>query len=343
MLHRFRFVHIRAEVDPHQVSALKIGYFHFRQFSLESVAQISEVPLDYPEELIEPRSAVLVCCFHGDVSECVAPGDPDSCSESVPLLTELFVRDYHYGILYGSKIEGLCCCGQCDHDVIVSTCCFTCRCRRYVLVAAHDDVMVDLVGDHIHVMPFADIQHAADLVPLPYAPYRIVRRAEYECLYVFADDCLLKGLVVHLISVFRAQQRAVHQTPAVVFYRHHERIVDRLHHRYSLAFSGQKLNEPVECRNDARCKAHPFTLHFVAVILFLPFNECIIVSCRRDVVAESAHIDILFQRISYAFRYLKIHVRDPHRKQVTPAERLFKSIPLCTVSVLSVYVFDQIH
>ena len=189
-------------------------------------------------------------------------------------------------------------------------------------------------------MPFADIQHAADLILLPDTSYRVVRRAEYERLDVLADDRFFEGLVVHFVSVFRFEQRTVHQTPAVVFHSHHERIIDRLHDRDALSFSGQELNEPVECRHHARSKADPLLLHFVPMIFFLPVNERIIVARRRHVIAESSHVDILFQCVAYAFRYLKIHVRDPHCQQVSPAERFLKAVPLRTVSILSVYVFQ---
>ena len=202
---------------------------------------------------------------------------------------------------------------------------------------------MDLIRNHEHSMLFADIQHTADLVFLPDASYRIMRRAEYERLDIFAHDGFLEAVVVHFIAAVRMQKRAIHQTSAVVFDRPHEWIIDRLHDCDSLPLTGQDLHKPVECRHNARSESHPFALHFIAVVSAFPFDECIVVAVRRIVVTERAEFYIVRESAANTFRHLKIHVCDPHRQQVAPAERILEAVPFEAVCISSVYVFEHTH
>ena len=202
---------------------------------------------------------------------------------------------------------------------------------------------MDLIGNHEHPMLFADVEHAADLVFLPDASDRIMRRAEDERLDVFTNYSFLEAVVVHFIAAVRMQKWAVHQSSAVVFDCPHERIINRLHDCDSLPLTGQDLYQPVECRHNARSDSHPFALHFIAVVSAFPFDECIVVAVRRIVVTECAKFYIIRESPANAFRHLKIHVCDPHRQQVAPAERFLEAIPFEAVCISSVYVSEHTH
>ena len=75
------------------------------------------------------------------------------------------------------------------------------------------------------------------------------------------------------------------------------------------------------------------------MLLFFPANDCIKIVVRHFVIAKNSEIDVGLERVNHTLGRLKIHVGNPHRKQVKRAvEALVEPVPLSGIGVLSIFI-----
>ena len=212
-----------------------------------------------------------------------------------------------------------------------------------MLMAFHDDILMNFIGDNIDMMLLTYIQHPLYLPGPPYPSHRIMRGAQYKQLYVMFHDFLFKILIVHHISIFRTYKGTFHKLSVIIKDCVAEWIIHRRHNNNSLLFPGQYMHQPVDGRNNSGSKTHPLSFHLIIVICFLPPDKCICVCMRRIIISEHAEISVFLYSVLHTFRNLKIHISHPQRKQLLIAEFLPAVIPLHGVCILSFLINYLIH
>ena len=175
-----------------------------------------------------------------------------------------------------------------------------------MLVAGHDEVEVDLVADHQHVVLQADIAHAAQLLLGPHPSHRVVGGAEDEHLAVLG--LLLEVIQIHLIAAVCQLEGALHDGAPVHIHRPVEGVVDRGEQQHLAAGPGEGpdggvqpldhavgLNDPILLDLPVMAGGHP-VLHRVGVRLAPPG------------VAPHAELGGLFQLLDDLGRGEQFHV-----------------------------------
>ena len=259
--------------------------------------------------------------------------------QCIPALAHFFAGDDHKGILDTGQIEGLGGGGH-GHQTIGVGCHSG---GSDLLSVAHDDVLMDLIGQHEHIILVTDSQQAHQFFSGPYTAHRIVRRAQNEQLHLTGCCQLLKALQVHGIAAIHLFQGTIDQLATVIVHRIHKRIVHRGHDADAVAGLRHHLHQPVDGRHHARGKADPLLVHLIAMVLLLPGNEGLVVAVRHLVITVNPGFHIVTQALLHAGRHLKIHIGHPQGQQVILTKHILQHIPLNAVGIFSFTIDDVFH
>ena len=200
-----------------------------------------------------------------------------------------------------------------------------------MLGPVEQDILMDLVGQHVDPVFEADIQHLLQLVSGPDPTHRIVGRGHDEGPHVVFRDLPLEIGKVDAVAAVVVDQRVFDEPAARVGDRLMEGIVDRGLQQHRVAGPGEDGDQPVQAADHAGAETDPFPFHAVAVVALLPADEIVVVGVRRAVIAESALVHVVVEGLTHALGRLEIHVRDPHGQQVAPLEMLGQVVPFAAV------------
>ena len=202
-------------------------------------------------------------------------------------------------------------------------------------MAREDKVAVDLVDHQDDAVLEADVGDLGEFFLRPDAADGVVRAAEDEDLNILFLDLLL-----HLFEVdgIRAvvMQLAVYELAAVLLNGFGERIVDGLHHHNAFAGLRKGLYAQVDGVDKAGAQGDPLRIHGVAVTGGEPMIEGFEIVVQRIGVTEDAVVDALMQIGQDLVGEFKVHIRDPHGKQVASALALGTEVVFQTVRTAAV-------
>ena len=197
-----------------------------------------------------------------------------------------------------------------------------------MLVAVEDDVLVNLVADHQHVIPAAQLQNAQKLRFLPDMAHGVVRGAQQQHFHMFVLEFCLQVGKIHGVAVLRVNEVAANQAAPSVLHRVHEGVVAGGEDGYAIAGGGQGTDGPVNARNHAGGEAKPLPLGAYAVAGLLPGDEGILIGRGGREVAVNAKVHGLAQRLPDAGRGGVVHVCHPQGNQILPAVFACHGVPL---------------
>ena len=207
------------------------------------------------------------------------------CEKRLKAFPVFFFRDDDKGILHGRHIKSLAGCCHRDQNIVIIS---DCRCR-YLLPSQTriNDILVDLIGNHHHPVPFADIQKASQFFLCPYPSYRIVGITQNVQFHIMFPDILLKPFEINFIIVIRSFQFTLDQLslPTVID-RIHKRVIDWRGDHHTISRSGKYPNRPMNRRHHARRHTDPFRFHCITMLLLLPTGNCFKVRRRRLKISQ---------------------------------------------------------
>ena len=180
-----------------------------------------------------------------------------------------------------------------------------------MLFPMEDQVGMDLVGNHQHVVFKADRKHPFQFFLRPYPSQGIVGIAEDEKLHLRVLCLSFKVFKVHFPYAVPLQEVILHQGPSGIFcdiekFRVHRRLDQDL---FSLL--GKQLDDPRQGRDHSQAPAAERRIKLPAVSSLLPVCIRLKIAVRPGGITPDPFLRFLFAGVDDGLGRLKIHIRDP--------------------------------
>ena len=212
-----------------------------------------------------------------------------------------------------------------------------------MFIAGHNQIVMDFVGHHEHLVLAADGQQLLQLFLFPHPAHWIVGRGKDEELDLVVHDLLFKVGVVDVVNLVFPHKIAGDQLAAVVPDGVQEGIVDRREHDDAIAWLGLHVHIPVDGGDHTRGKPKPLFFNVAVMVFFFPIDEVLIIGVGHFVVAVNAEIGILPGGFPHAFGDHEIHVGHPQGHQVIVAKTGVHAVPFVAVGADPIHIFDLFH
>ena len=301
---------VGAEVQPEDVGALRLAHPDFRHPAVQEVDGGVDVGLHVVEHLLQPVVAVVV---GGDQRADGEGGDGPHAEVLLEDAAQGGVGDDDRGAGQARHVERL--VDAADHDqvgIIV-------RGGQHggVAVALQDDVAVDLVGQHQHVVALADLVHALKLLRRPDAAHRVGRGAKHEQPVGGHGALLLEVRPVHGVVAVLADQLAVdHLAVALLLDAAGEVSVHRAAQDHAVAHVGERAHRVGHRLHRAVGEHQPVALERHAEAAAVPADDGIVIlrHAGLEAVAVYAVVGHLVHLVDQRLRADQIHVRHIERQ-----------------------------
>ena len=209
-------------------------------FVVNPLLQHLAVAEDMLVELVYPVLTLVVGCDGGNQPEWVDVTHLMDVDGAVDPAAQCRVRTYDVGHLKSGYVEGLG-CGDAGNGMVESFC--RNGGERDVGVAWHDQLVVNLIGDDVHMVPHADVCDPP-VPPWSYAASRVVGVAEDICHDLWVGALLLEACPVEVVfAVFTHQERGFLRLAADVAYTGEEAVIDGGGEQHLVARHSQCLDD----------------------------------------------------------------------------------------------------
>ena len=209
LLHQLFKLHMGHAQGPHiqpkQVSALQGEHANLGEMLFHKLGHIFCVALNDGQQLLQPVLALVVSRLAGPVGKNIQAHNHVRQVKAFGLGPDLRVRNEDIGALDAGQIEGLAGGGADGADLpgLLGN-----RGQHGVLIAGHNQVVVNLVVDDKDIVASADFHHLFQLFPAPNLAHRVMGVAEEQNLGVWAGSQLLQLLILDAVpAVFPLFQR----------------------------------------------------------------------------------------------------------------------------------------
>ena len=189
-----------------------------------------------------------------------------------------------------------------------------------MLLAVEDQVGVDLVGDHRHMILQAQLHHPAQLLLRPDDAQGVVGRAEDEKVHLF--QLLLKVGPVHGPLTVLFHKLVLHHLAVPGLGHVVELGVHRRLDQDAAALRGEQPHTGGDGLHHAQAEAHEALVDVPAVAALLPAADGLEIAVRPGGVAPDTLLGPGLQGVDDGLRGLEIHVCNPQRDHILRAEFL---------------------
>jgi len=197
---------------------------------------------------------------------------------------------------------------------------------------------VNLVGEHPHAVPEADVVEPFKLAGRPHPAHGVVGVAEHEQAGARVGGLALEVVVVHGEAPAVVSQRVLKHLAAVVAHGREEAVVHRRLQNHPVARLAEGLDHHRHRRHHARSIENPVALQAPAVAPRKPIHHGIVVSLGHLHVAEDTVLHPAAQRVDDGRGRAEVHVGHPHGQHVAARGR----VPLVGVGAAAAYKFVKI-
>ena len=190
--------------------------------------------------------------------------------------------------------------------------------HRGVLLAVEDEVGVDLVGEHLHVVFHAKLRHTAKLLRCPHDAKGVVGVAEEE--EVAPGELFLKFLPVHDPPAVLLPEGALHHLPPGGLGHVVKFGVNGGLDQNAAALGSEQANHHGNGLDHAKTVAHFFHINLPVVPALLPVPDGLKIALRPGGIAPETLLGPLRQGVDDGLGGAEIHIRDPQGDHVGGAE-----------------------
>ena len=279
-------------------------------FVVNPLLQHLAVAEDMLVELFYPVLTLVVGCDGGNRREWVDITHLMDVDGAVNPPAQCRVGTDNVGHLKSCYVEGLG-CGYARSGMVESLC--RNGGERDVGVAWHDELVVDLIGDDVDMVPQADVCDPQQFLPGPYAASRVVGVAEDICHDLWVGALLLKaGPVEMVFAVFTHQKRGFRHLASDVADTGEETIIDGSGDKHLVARHGQCLDDAGDGRHNTDGVLNPFAADVPAVAARKPANHGVVVFVGHLCVGEDAVRRTTVDGFNNRIGGLEVHVGYPH-------------------------------
>ena len=302
-------------VQPHEIGGIRGVGLDLGDVFVAVVHHEVEVVGEIGQQLLQPLLAFVEGRLHGGEGEGVVAVDVHALPVVVIDLLHVGVGEHHGAGLETRQVEGLG-AGDARHHVGGNL-------RGEggggdVFFAVEDEVGVDLVGDHQHVILQAQLHHPAQVRFLPDDAQGVVGRAEHEEIHLL--ELFFKVRPVHGPLTVHLHTGVLHHL-AVPGLRH---IVElRVHgglDQNAAPLRGEELHARREGLDHAQAPAHEAGVDVPAVAALLPVPNGLKIAGGPGGVAPDALLGPGREGVDDGLGGLEVHVRDPQGDHIVGAE-----------------------
>ena len=310
-------------VQPHQIGGVGGIGLDLRDALFTVVHHIVKVGGEIGKQLVQPLIALVEGRLHGGEGEGVVPVDIHVHPELVKDLLFVRVGEHHCAGLQAGQVEGL---GARDAGDDVGGDLGGQGGSGDVLFAVEDQVGVDLVGDHQHVMLQAQFHHPAQLLFRPDMAQGVVGGAQQEqvrLLQFLLKVCPVNGPLAVLLHELILQNLAVPCLGHIIELGVHRRL-----NQDAATLRGEQLHAGGQGLHHAQAEAHEGLVDIPAVAALLPAPNGLKIAVRPGGIAPDALLGPGLQGVDDGLGGLEVHVRDPQGDHVLCAEFLLPLVIL---------------
>ena len=195
---------------------------------------------------------------------------------------------------------------------------------------------VNFIAQNDNLMAQANIAHAAQFLPRPHAPHRIMGRTQQHELYLLLDDLALQIRKIHFIAAAAQQQRRINYSPPIVLDNLGEGIINRPLNQHRIARLGVSLHRHRQRKDHAGSFRQPFPLHLPGKMPGVPILHCGKISVTRFAVAKNSVTAAFLQGPRNFCGHREIHIRHPQGQHVRRTPPLHGKIIFQTIGITAV-------
>ena len=189
-----------------------------------------------------------------------------------------------------------------------------------MLLPVEDEVGVDLVADHQDVAFQAQLHHPAEILLGPDDAHRVVGAAQQKQIRL--PELFLQVRPVHGPPVVPLHQLVFDNPPPGELRHVVELAVDRGLNQDIASLGGIELNHGAEGLDHSQAEAHEGRVRGPAVPAALPVPDGLEVAGGPGGIAPDPFLRPPLKGVNDGLGGLKVHVRNPQRDHVLPAELL---------------------
>ena len=295
-----------AHIHPCQIGGLGNGEFHPGQLFLQAPGKMAEIFVQIVVQFVHPIAALAVSRLAGLDGQGV--GLPQHL-RGLPLLLEGRVCEENIGQLVARQVKGLGGGGAGDDALLAREQ----ACEHSVLHPRPDEVKMDLVAHHKHVVGKADLADAHKLLFAPYPAGGVMGVAQKVQGHRGVLCLLFKISPIHLIPAVFTHKAAVHRGAAIFFDGVVKGVVGRGIQQNAVGRPGEHAHGHLQRRHHARAEQAQGGVCLPAVPVRHPSGQRRkILRVQDHAVAQDAPVKPGFHGVQHGLGAGKIHIRDPH-------------------------------